>query len=529
MALPDSVQYIDDHFPDYTIIKTLSRHFTSCVYLAEKDEKLYVIKEQPGEYCFLEDPGILMKLSHKGLPAVTDVIKADGRFYYIYEYIPGETLTEAYESGRIGKFQAIDITVKLCDIIAYLQTFQMIHSDIKPDNVIIFGNDVYLIDFGIARIYDKKNNDETRLIGTKGFVSPELGYKKTDFRADVYALGMVLYWMLTGSEDIKLLNRNVPDKSLARIVRRATDYDVNRRYKNAGRFAAALNDYKKGRSNILPMIGAAVAACLLCFAAGAVAGTHIIDAFEGQSAQNTVYTFADPVVERAIRLNIGKTDGEPVYGYDLLTVNAVYITQDRVFETSDEFYAFQSNIWTGGVTPQYGYISSLDDIKACTNLRDFCVTFNAIDDLSALNELTKIQNISVTETNVSDISAVRHMPKLSVFHADRCTIPDLSPLKACGNLEYISLSEVITDSFDIFNPGGFYTDIHLSSNDCAAFAPFLENVTVRRLTARDCGITDISVFPDMTVTELLDLSGNPIRSAAGIERIIDAETKVIVD
>ena len=134
------------------------------------------------------------------LPRIIDCYSLGEQDAVVMEFVPGRTLAdELYETGSF-----LDAAKRLfpgiCDAIAELHgRFDppLIHRDIKPSNFMVEGDTVLVIDLGIARTYDKDAVCDTSHFGTCAYAPPEqFGYGQTDVRSDVYALGMLLFYLL---------------------------------------------------------------------------------------------------------------------------------------------------------------------------------------------------------------------------------------------------------------------------------------------------------------------------------------------
>ncbi|MDR0952474.1 MAG: serine/threonine protein kinase [Oscillospiraceae bacterium] len=527
----DEQLYIDNKFPSYQIIELLSDNPTSRVFLSEREDKLYVIKQQPRQFCFLKNPAALCELEHPGLPKIIDFFETDESFFYSYEYINGVTLTDAYESGLITTGAAVAITEKLCAIVSYLHGKSLLHCDIKPDNIIINGDNVYLIDFGIAHFYDKNGGSETALIGTEGFVTPELGYRKTDYRADVYSLGMVLFYLLTGSMDIKELSERVSDRALRDIVGRAANYEVGKRYKNVAKLQSALEKYRKG-TTYRPFFAAIIAAALaLCFMAGGLILPALKESLGERfgSEQTTVYEFSDPIIEQAIRLNLGKTAEEPVYPHELLGVESIFIAEDKAFATWEEQDSYCSKYNDGSLSPRYEKFVSTADLAACKNIKSLNIQYNSLEDISFLNEHIHLRALMLDYTGVNDISVIRNFSMLNSLGLSGCPVSDLSPIKDCPMIEHLNLNHVIADNFDFAVPGKSFAGLSIGYVNYDRFISELSGITVDSLFLDGCGLTGFDLFPDLTVTEALIARNNNLSSTEGSERILAAGAQLVLE
>ena len=200
----------------------------------------------------------------------------DGLFYYVMELLHGETLACYVDRrGPLSPARAVHIIGQAARAIAEAHSRGIVHRDIKPENLVLtsLGGEhdfVKVIDFGIARIPEADDTKMTvtgRLMGTPLYMSPEvvLG-KSADARSDVYGLGAVLYYLLTGSHPFQGGNpsalvfaqvHNAPVSPSVRLgtalpldlealVMRALDKDPGQRHKTASEFAAALSACARG-------------------------------------------------------------------------------------------------------------------------------------------------------------------------------------------------------------------------------------------------------------------------------------------
>lgn len=151
---------------------------------------------------FNQEARAVAKLSNPNVVAVIDAGEDQGRPYIVFEYVKGETLKQ-----RIGRIGALDTTEALAYAIEVAQALEvahqrgMVHRDVKPQNVLIDSTGrAKLTDFGISRQLDEKGmTGEGKVVGTTDYVAPEQAMgQAVDPRSDVYALGIVLFEMLTG-------------------------------------------------------------------------------------------------------------------------------------------------------------------------------------------------------------------------------------------------------------------------------------------------------------------------------------------
>ena len=167
------------------------------------------------------------------------VKKLDNCFVAITEHVFGMSLTEYIAvNGVMDKSIALHFCLMLCDALKSIHKAGIIHKDITPSNIIITeDHKVKLIDFGIARIPDSKN--DTEILGTRGFVAPEIRSDlPSSYTSDIYSLGCILNYMLTGKEPGEV--RFIGDINIERILNHTICIDPKDRYRNVSTLENAL-------------------------------------------------------------------------------------------------------------------------------------------------------------------------------------------------------------------------------------------------------------------------------------------------
>jgi hypothetical protein len=209
------------------------------------------------------------KLRHPNIVQVLDFDRDGDVYFMAMEYIDGPTLKDELKArkaaGEPFSLQEVSrIFTALCSAIDYAHRRNMVHRDIKPANVMINQEgQVVLTDFGIARIIGGTQYTQTgALSGTPAYMSPEQGQgERGDERSDIYALGVMLYEMVTGmvpyeadtpfavimkhiSEPLPLptiMNPDIPE-SVERVILKAMSKSPDDRYQTAGEMAKALRE-----------------------------------------------------------------------------------------------------------------------------------------------------------------------------------------------------------------------------------------------------------------------------------------------
>jgi eukaryotic-like serine/threonine-protein kinase len=149
------------------------------------------------------------RISHPNVAAATDFgrIGTNGPFYLVLEYVAGKNLRREIKGGPFSVQRALAVATQACEGLVAAHQQGIIHRDLKPDNIMLVddnGRDlVKVLDFGIAKVTDAEAGEhQTRygvVMGTPRYMSPEQAAGGTvDHRTDLYALGVILYEMLTG-------------------------------------------------------------------------------------------------------------------------------------------------------------------------------------------------------------------------------------------------------------------------------------------------------------------------------------------
>ena len=183
------------------------------------------------------------------------------------EYVEGETIEQRIErSAKMEIGEAVDMMIKILEAMGYVHRSKRIHRDIKPSNIMVRPDGtICIIDFGIAKDARIGSTGHTigQTIGTNGYMSPEQADgNNIDHRTDIYSLGCVFYYMLTGKHAVQkgsnqyetvanilyatmpLLSQSLPEvpPAIERIYEKAVDKNMMHRYQSASEFRQALLD-----------------------------------------------------------------------------------------------------------------------------------------------------------------------------------------------------------------------------------------------------------------------------------------------
>lgn len=162
---------------------------------------------------FVDEARLLANLDHKGIVRVIDVFEENGTAYYAMPFVQGQTLQKKVETlGPLSIGDTINYIAQLTESVAYIHKNHILHRDLKPDNIIITPNHcTMLIDFGSARQFINDEVQHHTAILTQGYAPPEQ-YSATSKKGnytDIYALGGILYFCLTGRTPLDGMTRSI--------------------------------------------------------------------------------------------------------------------------------------------------------------------------------------------------------------------------------------------------------------------------------------------------------------------------------
>lgn len=272
----------------YTVIRQLGEGPEGTVYLARDEDlhRLVAVKQIHGQRekqcgAVNSEADFLRQLRHPMLPVIYELLW-DEAWYLVMEFIQGVTLQDYIDAnGCVREEQACIWTEQLLDVMEYLHTRKppVIYRDLKPGNIIVCPDGrLRLVDFGAAAIrnYGVKECNVMMAV-TPGYGAPEqfggvcspqecgvadegaegsMGKRVyADERSDIYALGKVMYYMLTGADPSKPPYTSLPVRNyqpfvhpwLERVIRRCIEDDPKKRYQMAGEIRSALCGGGKGR------------------------------------------------------------------------------------------------------------------------------------------------------------------------------------------------------------------------------------------------------------------------------------------
>ncbi len=264
--VPPTAGDLAKHFPQLEIIELIGKGGMGAVYKARQPKlnRFVALKILPPDISnqpafaqrFTREAQALAQLNHPGIVTLYEFGESNGLFYFLMEFVDGVNLRQLLQAGRISAREALAIVPQICDSLQFAHDQGIVHRDIKPENILLDRRGrVKVADFGLAKIISNQGEekpaggepktteaaltDASKVMGTPQYMSPEQiqAPGEVDHRADIYALGVVFYQMLTGElpgKKIEPPSRKVSiDVRLDEVVLRALEKKPELRYQQA--------------------------------------------------------------------------------------------------------------------------------------------------------------------------------------------------------------------------------------------------------------------------------------------------------
>jgi serine/threonine protein kinase/tetratricopeptide (TPR) repeat protein len=260
----------------YRIIEQVGQGGMGNVYKAE-DTKLNNIvalkflplelnRDQEAKQRFLNEARAARKLEHPNICTIYDIDESEeGQVFISMPLYEGGTLEERIEKGSLSIDEAIEFASNIAEALGKAHNAGIVHRDIKPSNIMFTQDGILkVVDFGIAKISTEKMTIPGTTMGTLAYMSPEqLRGEEVDRRTDIWALGVILYEMLTGQHPfraeneqamfLKILNEpakpiadfglDIPSK-LIRVLEKTMEKEPDDRYQDIAEMITALEGFK---------------------------------------------------------------------------------------------------------------------------------------------------------------------------------------------------------------------------------------------------------------------------------------------
>ena len=270
--VPPDIADLAVKFPQLEILELVGRGGMGAVYKARQKQldRIVALKILPpgiGDEPafagrFAREAKALAKLNHPNIVTLYEFGDAGGQFYFLMEFVDGVNLRQLLQAGRVSPREALAIVPQICDALQFAHDQGIVHRDIKPENILLDRRGrVKVADFGLAKLIGTETErsaehcsagvplsgsraeqcsalltDAGKVMGTPNYMSPEQiqAPGEVDHRADIYALGVVFYQMLTGELPGKTIappsTKVQIDVRLDEIVLRALEKNPELRY-----------------------------------------------------------------------------------------------------------------------------------------------------------------------------------------------------------------------------------------------------------------------------------------------------------
>jgi serine/threonine protein kinase len=290
--VPPSIEELAPLFPSLEILELIGRGGMGAVYKARQTEldRVVALKILPSAIArdpafserFSREARALAKLNHPGIVALFEFGRSGDLFFFLMEFVDGVTLRQLLTGERLSAREALTIVPRICDALQYAHDRGIVHRDIKPENILLDRQgSVKIADFGLVKLvdaapssavltpsgaeYGNRLNAEIpayteagKLMGTPAYMAPEqIDHPSgVDHRADIYALGVIFYQMLTGELPDKPLtppsSRILIDVRLDEVVIRALERNPSLRFQQAGDLKTRVEEIASSPNELPP-------------------------------------------------------------------------------------------------------------------------------------------------------------------------------------------------------------------------------------------------------------------------------------
>jgi len=265
---PPTVEEVARLFPQLEILGFIGKGGMGAVYKARQPtlDRLVALKVLPPQVAsgpafaerFNREARALARLSHPNIVAVHEFGQVGGLPFFIMEFVDGLNLRQLERNRKLSAREALRIVPQICEALQFAHDEGIVHRDIKPDNILLDKKGrVKIADFGIAKLMGGETEPDLTatkgVIGTPHYMAPEQVEKpeSVDHRADIFALGVVFYEMLTGELPLGKFSppssgRVEVDVRLDEVVLRALEKSPERRYQQASQVKTAVETIASG-------------------------------------------------------------------------------------------------------------------------------------------------------------------------------------------------------------------------------------------------------------------------------------------
>ena len=488
---------------------------------------------------------ILQKLTEMGLTGIPKgyrIFEENGGVYFLREYIEGTPLSQmVMQKGGIQERELCKISLKICQAVEEFQKLEdpMIHRDIKPENIVVTptGETVF-IDFGTMRSYKKDSQRDTFVVGTRGTAAPEqYGYRQTDQRTDVYAIGQTMLYMVTESYELDQLSECKISRKLKKIIEKACSFEPDKRYADAAELRKAIEKCQEDNRKMVHKKAGAAAG--LITAAGILAvflsNTGILtditspksqvlaESMDTESPQNTdvvpdveqteQVTFKEEMIETAVRRELNLSEDDTITTEMLENVKQIHIVGKEILDEGDNFWGIGNRV--EGKDSEFGSvrgnITDLTDLTMMKNLENLALCNQEIEDISALENLP-LKELYLNKNKITDFSVLTGLTNLDLLCILENPAEDLFVLKECSSITRLNIESMKLTDIDFL--GQMNLNVLYMNNaeiEDRNMKPLLEVKNLQELCIGDVPEEMAEVLPQMSnLKGLIMWGGNTV-------------------
>lgn len=500
---------------------------------------------------------ILQKLTEMGLTGIPKgyrIFEENGGVYLLREYIEGTPLSQmVMQKGGIQERELCKISLKICQAVEDFQKLEdpMIHRDIKPENIVVTptGETVF-IDFGTMRSYKKDSQRDTFVVGTRGTAAPEqYGYRQTDQRTDVYAIGQTMLYMVTESYELDQLSECKISRKLKKIIEKACSFESDKRYADAAELRKAIEKCQEDNRKVVHKKAGAAAGLITAVGILAVflSNTGILtditspksqvlaESMDTESPQNTdvvpdvenepvtaneqnveqiePVTFKGEMIEVAVRRELNLSEDDTITTEMLENVKQIRIVGKEILDEGDNFWGIGNRV--EGKDSDFGSargnITDLTDLTMMKNLETLALCNQEIEDISALENLP-LKELYLNKNKITDFSVLTSLTNLDLLCILDNPAEDLSVLKECSSITQLNIESMKLTDIDFL--GQMNLNILYMNNakiEDRNMKPLLEVKKLQELCIGDVPEEMAEVLPQMSnLKGLIMWGGNTV-------------------
>lgn len=507
----DDSRFPDDFLQQYELMECFSHN--------EMGETLLVKDRLTGKHyvakCYADksllsrmtESDLLKKLDHEGLPEFSGEYENEKMLCVVRTFSPGKPLDRLVREKRLTGKQSICIAVQLCDILTYLheQKPPIIHRDIKPQNIIVDEQGkITLIDFGISRTYQESSREDTLCFGTRYYAAPEqYGFSQTDCRSDIFSLGVLLCWLLTGNVEVQEAKKDLPDFRLANIITKCTAFAPKDRYKNASQVRDALTG-RSTRRKILSAFGAGILILAAAF--------HFSKPVDMPAQQPAGIHFKEPLIEEAVRLTLEKDGTEKISEQELSSITELFVFGDKAAANEGTFKTYGESFVKNDGTILRGSIDNLDDLTRLKNLHRISLVYQNITDVSGLSVLADLESIDLRHNPLEDVSPLSRLSSLNTLGLFDTNVSDLTALRTCTRLNTVDIGYTQVKSITALDGLDSLKILAMRKAPLQSLDHIETHAMLEEIYMAETQILDLSSLLELPRLKLVEVSAN-MRSA----------------